>query len=172
VGRNSRGGEVADQPRRRETGLAEIGEANPALEARAGQLAPMQATQRPDGGSDDDSAASEGAGTGGKATARSNAQRALVGEFLLALTFAGGCAVAVHKTVTLSVDGLPMTVSTMKSRVIDVVRENGFAVGEHDNLYPGANQLVHQSTASCCDVAGRCRHRSTANQASRSGRRP
>ena len=50
-----------------------------------------------------------------------------------------------HKTVTLSVDGLPMTVSTMKSRVIDVVRENGFAVGEHDNLYPGENQLVHQS---------------------------
>ena len=79
------------------------------------------------------------------ATAKSKAQRALVGALLLALTFAGGYAVAVHKTVTLSVDGLPMTVSTMKSRVIDVVRENGFAVGEHDDLYPGANQLVHQS---------------------------
>ena len=80
-----------------------------------------------------------------EATGRSTAQRPLVGALLLALTFAGGYAVAVHKTVTLSVDGLPMTVSTMKSRVIDVVRENGFAVGEHDNLYPGANQPVHQS---------------------------
>jgi len=53
--------------------------------------------------------------------------------------------VAAHKTLTLSVDGLPMTVSTMKSRVIDVVRQNGFAVGEHDSVYPGANQPVHQS---------------------------
>ena len=64
---------------------------------------------------------------------------------MLALTFAGGYAVAVHKTVTLSVDGSPMTVSTMKSRVIDVVRDNGFAVGDHDDLYPAANQPVHQS---------------------------
>jgi resuscitation-promoting factor RpfB len=135
-GINSRAGEVAEQPRRREMGLAEMDEANAVLWAEAGQ--------RP-GGGDDDNAASKGAGTGGKATARSKAQRALVGGLLLALTFAGGYAVAVHKTVTLSVDGLPVTVSTMKSRVIDVVRENGFAVGEHDNLYPGANQLVHQS---------------------------
>ena len=50
-----------------------------------------------------------------------------------------------HKTVTLFVDGSPMTVSTMKSRVIDVVRDNGFAVGDHDDLYPAANQPVHQS---------------------------
>ncbi len=145
LGKTSRGGEVAEQPRRRETGLAEIGEAKAALEVGAGQLALEQAAQRPAGGGDADSVAGEGAGTGGKATARSKAQRALVGALLLALTIAGGYAVAVHKTVTLSVDGLPMTVSTMKSRVIDVVRENGFAVGEHDNLYPGANQLVHQS---------------------------
>jgi uncharacterized protein YabE (DUF348 family)/transposase len=114
-GINSRGDEVAEQPRRRETGPAEIG-----------------------GGG-------EGASTGGKATASSKAQRALVGTLLLALMFAGGYAVAVHKTVTLSVDGVPMAVSTMSSRVIDVVRENGFAFGEHDNLYPGANQPVHQS---------------------------
>ena len=59
--------------------------------------------------------------------------------------FAGGYAVAAHETLTLSVDGLPMTVSTMKSRVFDVVRQNGFAVGEHDSVYPGANQPVHQS---------------------------
>ncbi len=62
--------------------------------------------------------------------------RALVGAILLALIFAGCYAVAVHKTVTLDVDGSPMTVSTMKSRVIDVVQENGFTVGERDDLYP------------------------------------
>jgi hypothetical protein len=49
----------------------------------------------------------------------------VLGALLLSLTVAGGYAVAMHKTLTLSVDGSPRTVSTMKSRVIDVVRENG-----------------------------------------------
>ena len=111
-GRNSRGCEVVEQPRRRETGLTETG---------------------------------EGASTGGNATAKSKALRGLVGALSVVLAFAGGYFVAVHKTVTLTVDELPVTVSTMRSRVIDVVRENGFAVGEHDYLYPGANQLVRQS---------------------------
>jgi uncharacterized protein YabE (DUF348 family) len=71
--------------------------------------------------------------------------RLLVGATLLALTFAGGFAVAAHKTVTLNVDGTQMTVATMKSRVIDVVKENGFDVGERDDLYPAANEAVHQS---------------------------
>lgn len=61
---------------------------------------------------------------------------------LLALTFAGGYAVTAHKTVTLEVDGSATTVATMKSRVIDVVRENGFDVGERDDLYPSADQPV------------------------------
>ena len=64
---------------------------------------------------------------------------------LLALAFAGGYAVTAHKTVTLTVDGAAMTVSTMKSRVIDVVNENGFDVGERDDLYPAGDQDVHQS---------------------------
>jgi resuscitation-promoting factor RpfB len=80
-----------------------------------------------------------------RAAAKSKAQRALVGAFLLALTFAGGYSVAVHKTVTLSVDGSPMTVSTMRARVIDVVRDNGFAVGDHDDLYPVASHPLRQS---------------------------
>ena len=63
----------------------------------------------------------------------------------MALVFAGGYAVAAHKTVTLTIDGAPMTVSTMKSRVIDVVKENGFDVGERDTLYPAPDQPVHQS---------------------------
>jgi uncharacterized protein YabE (DUF348 family) len=76
---------------------------------------------------------------------RSPTLRLLVGATLLALTFAGGFAVAAHKTVTLTVDGSRMTVATMKSRVIDVVKENGFDVGDRDDLYPAADQPVHQS---------------------------
>jgi uncharacterized protein YabE (DUF348 family) len=71
--------------------------------------------------------------------------RLLVGAMLLALTFAGGYAVVAHKTVKLTVDGSEMTVATMKSRVIDVVKENGFDVGDRDDLYPAANETVHQS---------------------------
>ena len=77
--------------------------------------------------------------------ARSPVLRILVGAMLLALAFAGGVAVNAHKTVTLNVDGTPMTVATMKSRVVDVVEENGFDVGERDDLYPAADQPVHQS---------------------------
>lgn len=77
--------------------------------------------------------------------ARSPHLRLLVGTLLVALTFAGGFAVVTRKTVTLSVDGQSMTVSTMKPHVIDVVRENGFVVGERDDLYPAANDTVEQS---------------------------
>lgn len=61
------------------------------------------------------------------------------------LSFAGGYAVAAQKTVTLNVDGIPMTVTTMKSRVIDVIKENGFGVGERDDLYPAGDELVHEA---------------------------
>jgi resuscitation-promoting factor RpfB len=33
----------------------------------------------------------------------------------------------------------------MKSRVIDVVKENGYDVGDRDDLYPAGDQAVHQS---------------------------
>ncbi len=69
----------------------------------------------------------------------------LVGATLVALTSAGGYAVAAHKTVKLTVDGASVTVPTMKSRVIDVVRENGFDVGDRDDLYPAGDQPVQQS---------------------------
>ncbi|MGV0837425.1 transglycosylase family protein [Mycolicibacterium thermoresistibile] len=68
--------------------------------------------------------------------------RLVVGALLVVLAAAGGYAVSAHKTVTLSVDGTPMTVSTMKSRVIDVVEENGFTVGERDDLFPAGDELV------------------------------
>ena len=77
--------------------------------------------------------------------ARSPMLRLVVGAMLLALTFAGGYAVTAHKTVKLTVDGASVTVPTMKSRVIDVVEENGFDVGERDDLFPAADQPVHQS---------------------------
>jgi uncharacterized protein YabE (DUF348 family)/transposase len=80
-----------------------------------------------------------------RATPKPKAQRALLGAFMVAMTCAGGYAVAAHKTVTLVVDGSPMTLSTMQSRVIDVVRDNGYAVGDHDELDPAANQPIHQS---------------------------
>ena len=78
---------------------------------------------------------------------RSPHLRALIFVTLLALTFAGGFAVAAHKTVTLTVDGTEMTVATMKSRVIDVVKENGYDVGDRYDLYPAGDQAVHQSDA-------------------------
>ncbi|MFV8162653.1 transglycosylase family protein [Mycobacterium sp. 134] len=76
---------------------------------------------------------------------RSPLLRGVVGALLVTLTAAGGYAVGSHKTVTLSVDGAPMTVTTMKSRVIDVVEENGFSVGDRDDLYPAADESVHQA---------------------------
>jgi len=74
--------------------------------------------------------------------APSPALRLLVAGLLLVLAFAGAYAVADYKTVTLSVDGIAMTVPTMKSRVIDIIRENGFSVSERDDLYPAAGERV------------------------------
>ncbi|BBX72302.1 resuscitation-promoting factor [Mycobacterium shinjukuense] len=69
--------------------------------------------------------------------------RLLVGALLLVLAFAGGYAVRACKTVTLTVDGTAMRVTTMKSRVIDIIEENGFSVGERDDLYPAGDVVVH-----------------------------
>ncbi|CAM2866371.1 resuscitation-promoting factor [Mycobacterium intermedium] len=68
--------------------------------------------------------------------------RLVVGALLLALVFAGGFAISAVKTVTLTVDGNAMRVTTMKSRVIDIVEENGFSVAERDDLYPAADVTV------------------------------
>jgi uncharacterized protein YabE (DUF348 family) len=71
--------------------------------------------------------------------------RLLVGVLLLVLGLAGGFAVSTCKTLTLTVDGIAMRVTTMKSRVIDIVQENGFAVNERDDLYPAADVQVHDA---------------------------
>lgn len=69
----------------------------------------------------------------------------MVAALLVVLAFAGGYAVANHKTLTLDVDGSPITVTTMKSRVLDVVTENGFHVGERDDLSPAGDARVHDA---------------------------
>lgn len=68
--------------------------------------------------------------------------RLLVGALLLVLAFAGGYAVSASKTVTLTVDGTSMKVQTMRSRVIDIVRENGFSVEGRDDLFPAGDVSV------------------------------
>jgi resuscitation-promoting factor RpfB len=77
--------------------------------------------------------------------APSPALRLLVAGLLLVLAFAGAFAVADYKTVTLSVDGNAMTVTTMKSRVIDIIKENGFKVSDRDDLYPAPGDKVHNN---------------------------
>ena len=133
-----RGGELVERLPAPETELAEMCEANAALETGPRLLAARRAPDVDDGGRP----ARVSVGTVGKAR---KIQRALLGTLLLALAVAGGYAVAVQKTVALSVDGVVMTVSTMRSQVIDVLRDNGFAVGSHDDLYPAANAPVRQS---------------------------
>ncbi len=71
--------------------------------------------------------------------------RILVAALLLALAGAGAFAVTAHKTVTLDVDGAQMKVTTMKSRVLDIVQENGFSVADRDDLFPAADQTVHDA---------------------------
>ena len=68
--------------------------------------------------------------------------RTLVAAMLLATGAAGGYAVSAQKTVTLDVDGAPMTVSTMKTQVADVLEENGFVVTDRDDVIPAADASI------------------------------
>ena len=76
----------------------------------------------------------------------SPALRLTLGALLLTLGVGGAIAIDSHKTVTLDVDGTAMTVTTMKSRVADIVEENGFTVGERDELVPAAGRHVGDAT--------------------------
>ncbi len=71
--------------------------------------------------------------------------RLVVAALLLTLAGAGAVAVASQKTVTLNIDGTQLKVTTMKSRVIDVIQENGYSIGDRDDLFPGAGQPVHDA---------------------------
>ncbi|WP_207768592.1 resuscitation-promoting factor [Mycobacterium ahvazicum] len=71
--------------------------------------------------------------------------RLVVSGLLVALAVAGGFAVSVSKTVTLTVDGIAMRVTTMKSKVIDIVEENGYVVDQRDDLYPAADVQIHDA---------------------------
>jgi len=72
----------------------------------------------------------------------SAALRLVVAALLVTLIAAGALAIGSRKAVTLNVDGTAMTVTTMKSRVSDIVEESGFTVGERDDLFPAAGQSV------------------------------
>jgi resuscitation-promoting factor RpfB len=71
--------------------------------------------------------------------------RLVVGGLLLVLAFAGGYAVRAAKTVTLTIDGTSLRVTTMRSKVIDIMQENGFAIDERDDLYPAAGAAVRDA---------------------------
>ena len=73
---------------------------------------------------------------------RSPVLRLLVGALLVSLAAGGMVAVDSRKTVTLDVDGTAMSVTTMKSRVSDIVAESGLALGARDEVFPAADQPV------------------------------
>lgn len=76
---------------------------------------------------------------------QSSALRGVLVALLLALTASGGLALTSRKTVTLDIDGNPVTVATMKSRVGDIVAENGLQLGERDEVVPAAGQSVRDA---------------------------
>ncbi|WP_280829566.1 resuscitation-promoting factor [Mycobacterium sp. OTB74] len=76
---------------------------------------------------------------------RSPMLRGVTGLMLATLATAGGFAVSQHKTVTITIDGAPMTVQTMKTSVGGVLEENGFSVGPRDDVYPAADRPLHES---------------------------
>ena len=47
--------------------------------------------------------------------------------------------------MTLEVDGAQMKVTTMKSRVLDIVQESGFSVADRDDLFPAGDQTVRDA---------------------------
>ena len=75
----------------------------------------------------------------------SPALRLVVAALLLTLAGAGIFAVTARKTVTLEVAGAQVKVTTMKSRVLDIVEENGYSVADRDDLFPAAGQTVHDA---------------------------
>ena len=75
----------------------------------------------------------------------SAALRLVVAALLVTLTAAGALAIGSRKTVTLNVDGIAMAVTTMKSRVADIVEESGLTLDERDELFPAADTAVHDA---------------------------
>ena len=73
---------------------------------------------------------------------RSLAARAGVGALLLSLTAGAAVAVAQEKTVTLEVDGLASSVSTMSGDVAGALDAAGYQVAEHDVVAPAADAAI------------------------------
>ncbi len=58
------------------------------------------------------------------------------------LAIAGGTYAAVHKTVTITVDGTAQEVSTLAGSVSGALDAAGLTVAEHDSLAPGADEPI------------------------------
>lgn len=76
---------------------------------------------------------------------QSPALRAVLAALLLTLVASGVFALTSRKTVTLNIDGSPVTITTMKSRVGDIVAENGLQLGERDEVVPEARDSVRDA---------------------------
>ncbi|EIT98727.1 transglycosylase family protein [Mycobacteroides abscessus subsp. abscessus] len=68
--------------------------------------------------------------------------RALVAALLVVIGAGGGYAIAAHKTLTLNVDGNAMTVTTVKSRVSEVLADYGYALSDRDDVAPAKHDSV------------------------------
>ncbi|MCB1287699.1 MAG: transglycosylase family protein [Mycobacterium sp.] len=75
----------------------------------------------------------------------SPALRVITAAILVTLIGAGSLAITSRKTVNLNVDGTAMTVTTMKSRVADILEESGYTAGKRDELFPAAGQRVGEA---------------------------
>ncbi|CPY69044.1 resuscitation-promoting factor RpfB [Mycobacteroides abscessus] len=73
---------------------------------------------------------------------RSPLLRALVAALLVVIGAGGGYAIAAHKTLTLNVDGNAMTVTTVKSRVSEVLADYGYALSDRDDVAPAKHDSV------------------------------
>ncbi|KRQ26738.1 MULTISPECIES: resuscitation-promoting factor [Mycobacteroides] len=73
---------------------------------------------------------------------RSPLLRALVAALLVVIGAGGGYAIAAHKTLTLNVDGNAMTVTTVKSRVSEVLADYGYALTDRDDVAPAKHDAV------------------------------
>ncbi|WP_245549739.1 resuscitation-promoting factor [Gordonia effusa] len=76
-------------------------------------------------------------------SSQSNRARLAVGAVALTVAAGGAMGVAMHKTVTLNVDGNLEHVSTMSMSVDSVLRSQGYAPATGDLVLPAGNSKLH-----------------------------
>ncbi len=68
--------------------------------------------------------------------------RLAIAATLVVLAGGGAAGVAMHKDVTITVDGEPVSVSTLRSNVESILKEKGYAPGGGDHVEPGLDASV------------------------------